>query len=110
MTISYDTAIAAIEDLQGVISELQDELLLARGGMTRLAWLAIGNAETEAELGCVTQSTYDSMLDIYYMFKGDNAMRQDVLAARKAMRQNEWGIEFPAEEFDLPLDPEWLED
>lgn len=110
MTISYDTAIAAIEDLQGVISELRDELTLANGRLERLAWIAIGNAETEADLGSVCQGTYDSMLDIYDMFPKNHAIRRDALAARKSMRQNEWGIEFPVEEFDLELDPEWQDD
>jgi hypothetical protein len=75
----------------------------------RMAWIAIGNAETEAELGCVAGTTYDSMLDIYHAFEGDDEIRNDVLIARKAMRQSEWGLDFRAEEFDLELDPEWQE-
>lgn len=75
----------------------------------RMAYIAIGNAETEAELGCVTGSTFETMLDIYDAFPDDEELRQDCLLARKAMRQNEWGLEFPAEDFDLPLDAEWQE-
>lgn len=75
----------------------------------QMAYIAISNAETEAEIGAVTGSTFDSLLDIYHAFPDDAELRQDCLLARKAMRQNEWGIEFPVEEFDLPLDPEWQE-
>ena len=75
----------------------------------QLAYYVIGNAETEAEMGSVCESTYDSLLDIYFIFEGDAEMQSDVLVARKAMRQNEWGIEFRAEEFDLELDEDWQE-
>lgn len=75
----------------------------------QLAYYVIGNAETEADMGSVCESTYDSLLDIYFIFEGDSEMQNDVLVARKAMRQNEWGIEFRAEEFDLDLDPDWQE-
>lgn len=95
--MSLDNAIT--EDLL----ELDKYKALARS----MAYLAIGNAETEAELGCVTESTFDSMLDIFYAFPDDAELRNDCLAARKAMRQNEWGIEFIATVFDLELDPEW---
>jgi hypothetical protein len=98
---------AVIADLCETVDNLKDELTLLKGKAVRLAWIAIGNAETEAELGSVCQDTYDSMLDIYEMFKDNYEIRRDVLNARKAMRQNEWGIDFPVEEFDLPLDADW---
>lgn len=75
----------------------------------QMAYIAIGNAETEAELGSVTGSTFDSLLDIFYAFPDDAELRQDCLLARKAMRQTEWGDGFIATVFDLELDPEWQE-
>ena len=75
-----------------------------------MAYIAIGNAETEAELGAVTGSTFESMLDIYHAFPEDAELRQDCLVARKAMRQTEWGDELGViEDFDLELDEEWRE-
>ena len=75
----------------------------------QMAYIAIGNAETEAEIGAVTGSTFDSLLDIYNAFPDDAELRQDCLLARKTMRQNEWGDYFTPEDIDLPLDPEWQE-
>jgi hypothetical protein len=100
---------AVINDLQETISSLRDELTLWKGRAKRLAWIAIGNAETEAEIGLVAGTTFESMIDIYDMFSGDNEIQRDVLIARKTMRQSEWGCDFRATEFDLELDPEWQE-
>ena len=68
----------------------------------KLAMLAIGNAESEAEVGLVSRHTYDSMVDIYDAFLVvDPEIADYALGARWLIRQSEWATDYPVEYFDI---------
>jgi hypothetical protein len=75
-----------------------------------MAELLIEVANSEAEMGSVSGTMFDALGDVYAVFVNtipDIAI--DAQEARKNMRQTEWGNEFKADDFDLELDPEWVE-
>lgn len=75
----------------------------------RTAWLAIGIANTQAELGLITGEAFDSMGELFQAWKYTNAdIAEAALVARRELRCNEWGIEFTGVLMeDLPLPAEW---
>lgn len=67
-------------------------------------------AGEEASMGSVSGNMFDALQDLYHDWKDvDESFAREILAARKSMRQTEWGDDFEPEEFDMPLDPEWAD-
>lgn len=79
---------------------------IAGKAIVNLIWVA----RSEADMGSVSGTMFDALGETYDDIKDiDPSTADEILQARKEMRQTEWGGDFSPEDYDLPLDPEWVE-